>query len=160
MPLVSSTIETVPGRVALQWSLPAPADRVWWGLTDPEALPQWMGSVTSGKFAVGSVVTVEHAKNYSCISEVLDCEPQALLAMTWKFPDEPLSYLRIELTADENSTRLALTHDALGDEAAGYLPGWQTHLLYLEGLLLGRPRPMADFWQVYGKLDDAEAVQT
>ena len=158
MPLISHTIETVPGRVALHWVLPAPPARVWWALTDPEALPQWMGTITRGHFAPGDVVTVEHAEGYSCISEILDCEPRALLDMTWKFPDEPPSYLRIELIPDGNATGLALTHEGLGAETANYLPGWQTHLLYLEDLLAGRPRPMADFWTTYEGLNDATTV--
>lgn len=159
MPLISRTIETGPGRVTLQWSLRVPADRVWWGLIDPEALPQWIGTLSSGTFAPGSVVSVQHAEGYFCISEILDCVPAALLAMTWKFPDEPLSYVRIELTPEGKGTCLTLTHEGLGGESAGYLPGWQTHLLYLEDLLQGRPRSMADFWLVYGELDDAATIQ-
>ena len=159
MPLISQRIQSAPGRVTLQWSLPVPADRVWWGLTDPKALPQWIGSVTFGEFAAGSEVTVQHAENYSCVSEIRDCEPPERLAMTWKFPDEPLSYLRIELTPHGLGTRLDLIHDGLGEDAAGYLPGWQTHLLYLEDLLAGRPRSMADFWAVYGELENPAPVQ-
>lgn len=159
MPLISRAIEPGAGRVTLQWSMPAPADRVWRGLTAPEALPLWLGSLSSGAFTPGSVVSVQHAEGYSCISEILRCEPPALLAMTWKFPDEPLSRLRIVLTQEDRSTRLTLTHEGLGDDSAGYLPGWQAHLLYLEDLLQGHPRSMAGFWAVYGELDDAQTVQ-
>lgn len=72
--------------------------------------------------------------------------------MTWEFPDEPRSHVRIVLTPDDGTTHLLLAHDGLGDEAANYLPGWHTHLLYLEDLLLGQPRPMADFWATYEEL--------
>ncbi|MET4062039.1 uncharacterized protein YndB with AHSA1/START domain [Arthrobacter sp. UYP6] len=159
MPLTTALIEPGPERLSLQWSLPATPAHAWWGLTDPEALPQWMGTITSGKFALGNEVTVQHAENYSCISNVLDYVPEALLSMTWKFVDEPLSRLRIELTPDRNSTRLALTHEGLGEETAHYLPGWQTHLLYLEDLLRGCPRPMTDFWSTYEGLQNADTVQ-
>lgn len=72
--------------------------------------------------------------------------------MTWEFPDEPPSQVRIVLTPTGESTRLALQHDGLGTEAVDYLPGWHTHLLYLEALLLGQPRSMADFWSTYDGL--------
>lgn len=159
MPLINRFLDTAGECVSLHWSLPASPARVWWGLTDPEALPRWMGTITSGEFAVGNEVTVEHAENYSCRSKILDCESEALLAMTWKFPDEPLSRLRIQLTPDGNSTRLALTHEGLGDETASYLPGWHTHLLYLEDLLRGRPRPMADFWSTHDGLENTATAQ-
>lgn len=154
MPLTSRLLDTPSGCVTLQWSLPESPDRVWHALTSPEALPHWMGTVTSGEFAADSVVTVQHSVDYSCISEIRDWEPGRLLAMTWSFPDEPLSVLRIELTPDGSSTQLLLVHEGLGDETANYLPGWQTHLLYLEDLLRGCPRPMSEFWLVYEGLDD------
>ena len=158
MPLIRHSLDTARERVELRWSLPCSPTRVWWGLTATEALPRWMGTVTSGEFDVGSVVTIQHAENYSCISTILDCDQETLLAMTWKFPDEPTSHLRIELTPDEDSTWLTLTHDGLGAETSSYLPGWETHLLYLEDALLDRPRPMADFWATYEGLVDGESI--
>ena len=128
--------------------------RLWWGLTDPEALPQWLGKLTSEKFAGGDVVTIQHAENYFCTSHILACESEQLLAMTWKFPDEELSNVQIRLTPVVDAIHLFLTHDELGDEAANYLPGWHTHLLYLEDLLLDRPRPMDKFWSTYDVLTE------
>ena len=156
MPLIRHSLDTARERVELHWRLPCSPPRVWWGLTAAEATPQWIGTVTSGEFTVGSVLTIQHAEDYSCMSTILACEPETLLAMTWKFPDEPTSHLRIELTPDEDSTRLTLTHDGLGAETASYLPGWQAHLLYLEGALLDRPLPMADFWATYEGLSSTE----
>lgn len=152
MPLISRSLDTAAERVLLSWSLPVPRDRAWWGLTDPEALPKWMGSIVSGSFADGDVVTVRHAEDYCCTSKILECEPGRLLAMTWEFPDEPLSHLRITLSTSGSFTRLALIHEGLGAEAANYLPGWHTHLLYLEGLLADEPLPMAGFRTTYEDL--------
>lgn len=130
-------------------------DRLWWGMTDPEALPHWLGKLISGKFVGGDVVTIEHGEDYFCTSQILECEPEQLLGMTWQFPDEPLSHVRILLTPAGGTTHLDLSHDGLGIEAANYLPGWHTHLLYLQDLLLGQPRPMADFWSTYEGLADS-----
>jgi uncharacterized protein YndB with AHSA1/START domain len=132
-----------------------PADRLWWGLTDPDALPHWLGTLTSGRFRGGDVVTIQHAEDYFCTSRILECKPTQLLGMTWDFPDEALSHVRIALTPAGRTTHLTLTHDGLGSEAASYLSGWHTHLLYLEDLLMGQPRSMADFWPTYKGLIDS-----
>lgn len=129
-----------------------PMSRLWWGLTDPNALPHWLGTLIDGEFVNGDIVTIQHAENYSCTSQILACEPEQLLEMTWKFPDEELSNLQIRLTSVGDSIDLILTHNGLGDEATNYLPGWHTHLLYLEDLLLGRPRSMDKFWSTYEHL--------
>lgn len=129
-----------------------PASHLWWGLTDSEALHQWLGQLTSGEFVTGGVVAIQHGEDYSCTSRILECEPEQALSMTWKFPDEPLSHVRIVLMSAGESTQLTLNHEGLGAEAANYLAGWHTHLLYLEGLLLGHPRSMADFWSTYDEL--------
>ncbi|GAB3534865.1 hypothetical protein GCM10027403_11590 [Arthrobacter tecti] len=152
MPLMDSSLHTVDGQVTHTWSMTVSPDRVWWGLTDAEALPCWLGKLTSGAFGVGNVVTIEHAEDYSCASRIQVYEPGQLLSMTWEFPDEPTSEVRISLTQDGASTRLTLQHLGLGSEAANYLTGWHTHLFYLEALLLDEPRPMGDFWSTYDAL--------
>lgn len=152
MPLINRSLHSANERVSHSWSIAVSADRIWWGLTAPEALPLWLGKLTAGSFVVGNSVTIQHAEGYYCTSRIKECEPGRLLDMTWEFPDEPRSQLRIVLTPGGESTLLALQHDGLGREAADYLPGWHTHLLYLEALLLGQPRPMADFWSTYDGL--------
>ena len=155
MPLIDRSLDTAVERVSISWHLYASPDRSWWGLTDSEALPQWLGRLVSGQFELGSTVIIEHGENYCCTSRILECEPERLLAMTWEFPDEPLSHLRIELAPNGDGTHLFLTHDGLGTETASYLPGWHTHLLYLESVLTGRPRPKAEFWTTYEALAGA-----
>ena len=155
MPLINRSIHTADKRVSHSWSMAVPADRIWWGLTDPEALPHWLGKLISGKFVVGNSVTIQHAEGYFCTSLIQECEPERILSMTWEFPDELPSHVRIVLTPAGESTHLALRHGGLGNAAVDYLTGWHTHLLYLEALLLGQPRPMADFWSTYDGLTDS-----
>ncbi|WP_370455305.1 SRPBCC domain-containing protein [Diaminobutyricimonas sp. LJ205] len=138
--------------------LAVPVGQIWWGLTDPEALPCWLGKLTSGTFVVHHSVTIQHAEGYLCRSLIQECEPKRLLSMTWELPDEPPSQVRIVLTPAGESTHVALKHDGLGDNAAGYLPGWHTHLLYLEALLLGQPRSMVHFWSTYDGLTDSKGL--
>lgn len=155
MPLINRSLHSANERVSHSWSMAVSADHVWWGLTDPEALPRWLGKLTSGKFVVGNSVSIQHAEGYFCTSRIQECEPEQVLGMTWEFPDEPASHVRIVLTPAGESTHLALQNDGLESAAAGYLSGWHTHLLYLEALLLGQPRSMAEFWSTYDGLIDS-----
>lgn len=155
MPLINRSLQTANARVSHNWSMAVPAGHIWWGLTNPEALPRWLGKLTSGKFVVGNSVTIQHAEDYFCTSRIQECEPEQILGMTWEFPDEPPSQVRIVLTPAGGSTHLALQHDGLGNAAVDYLPGWHAHLLYLEALLLGQPRSMADFWSTCDRLTDS-----
>lgn len=70
MPLIDSSLDTAAKRVSISWHLDPSPDRVWWGLTDPEALPQWMGRLVSGQFETGSTVIIEHAEDYCCTSKI------------------------------------------------------------------------------------------
>lgn len=149
MPLVSRSIESAPERVVLVWTMPLPPARVWWGLTDSEALPHWLGPLLSGEFVPGDVVTIRHAEDYFSTSTIQDCIPEQLLVMSWEFPDEPCSVLRIGLTGVGRGTHLELIHEGLGTETANYLPGWHTHLLYLEAMLSGKPLAPEEFWPTY-----------
>ncbi|WP_146362233.1 SRPBCC domain-containing protein [Arthrobacter yangruifuii] len=152
MPLIRRSIDPVLERVSLTWSMPVLPERVWWGLTDPEPLPHWLGTLAAGEFATDNIVRIKHAEDYYSVSTILDCEPERLLSMTWDFPDEPRSVLRISLSSDAGATQMTLLHTGLGAETASYLPGWHTHLLYLEGLLAGRPLDPAGFWGTYEQL--------
>ncbi|PCC29120.1 hypothetical protein CIK76_06770 [Glutamicibacter sp. BW80] len=152
MPLVGRSVNIFAGRVLHHWEMPATADQVWHALTESAPLSGWLGTLVSGTFRSGEVVTVEHAPNYPCTSQVRGIDPLKLLAMSWKFPDEEPSELRIELTGRESSTGLHLEHRGLADKAADYLIGWHTHLRYLEDLLAGKPRDMVDFWTLYEEL--------
>ncbi|WP_299169325.1 SRPBCC domain-containing protein [uncultured Arthrobacter sp.] len=134
------------------WSIASPAERLWWGLTNPEAIPHWLGRLVSGGFVAGGVVTIEHADDYSCTSHIDGCVPGEYLSMTWQFPDEARSHVRIMLKPSGGTTSLVLEHEELGPEALNYLHGWHVHLLYLEALLLGQPKSMDEFWSTYKSL--------
>ena len=62
MPLISRSLDTANERVSHRWSMAVPAGHCWWGLTHPEALPHWLGKLTSGEFVVGGAVTIQHAE--------------------------------------------------------------------------------------------------
>ena len=161
MPLIRQTLDEAAGRVTHEWSFAVTADRLWRGLTEPTALPQWLGTLREGTFNAGETVVVEHAENYPSTSHILECTPQHSLRMTWEFPDENPSELSLRMNSADPTTstgsatpasELTLTHTGLAGLAPSYLTGWHTHLLYLEALLLGRPLDMGDFWATYESL--------
>jgi hypothetical protein len=67
MPLIKSSVRTPNNRVLHTWSIAVPSARPWWGLTDSEALPHWLGKLSAGSFVTGDVIRIEHAENYFCI---------------------------------------------------------------------------------------------
>jgi uncharacterized protein YndB with AHSA1/START domain len=151
MPRLKSWIGSENTSVIHHWHFPVTADQVWDAWTHGAQLSKWLGVPRFANFAVGQVVEIEHAPDYWCTSLIHRCEPAELLMMTWKFPDETLSMLEVEFAGNATGTKVSLVHSQLSDQVTNYLTGWQTHLQYLEDLLCGRPRPMADFWSLYEK---------
>lgn len=152
MPQLNSWIGSENTSVIHHWHFPVTTDQVWDAWTQGTQLSQWLGEPRLANFEVGQVVEIQHAPDYWCTSHIQRCEPAKLLMMTWKFPDENLSTLELQLSGSPTGTKLSLVHSQLADQATNYLTGWQAHLMYLEDLLGGSPRPMADFWSLYEKL--------
>lgn len=140
------------GAVLLTWALQAPVAGVRQHLADPDRLPEWLGRRTAGGFEAGQTLVVDHGDGHLCTSRVERASGEEI-AMTWEFPDEPRSQLSVRLEGvpmqGTESTLLHLTHLRLGDLAASYLPGWITHLTYLEASVLGEPLARDAFWRLY-----------
>ncbi|MGA4670882.1 SRPBCC domain-containing protein [Propionibacteriaceae bacterium Y1923] len=144
MPLLTAAAEQ--GTVRLTWELPHDPRSVWQHLTDVDRLTEWLGQLRFGSFTVGDELVIDHGEGYLCRSIVHVADEPRELAMTWHFPDEPASRLSINL---DPPGRLQLEHTALGDLGGSYLPGWITHLTFLEASLRGEPIPLSAFWGVH-----------
>ncbi|MCK0111691.1 SRPBCC domain-containing protein [Ornithinimicrobium sp. F0845] len=158
MSLVAGTVDA--GAVSLTWRLDSPAAEVWRHLTSVEHLPEWLGRPRSGGFTSGDKLVVDHGDGYLCTSHIGTVEPGRALDLTWQFPDEPLTHLTLTVEtaaaeSDESAGRshLHLHHAGLGDLTASYLPGWITHLTYLEGSLETAPLPLSAFWSLYQTIE-------
>lgn len=151
MPIVEYRRDS--GAIMLVWALPAMAGAVWRHLTSERYLPEWLGHRTSGEVAEAQTLVVDHGDGYLCTSRIDTVEPGRRLAMSWEFDDEPPSRLDLSLEslADEinDPCRLHLRHTQLGDLTASYLPGWITHLTYLEASVRADPLPLSAFWSLY-----------
>lgn len=103
--------------VRLEVSVQAPPDTVWWALTSPVGRsPWWPGVVlvdhAGGAFGIGEQVTGEVAELLAERRLVLRWEQEGWPTPTW---------VRVDLLAEGEGTRLGLTHDgfaALPDGAA------------------------------------------
>lgn len=154
MPLVEQVREH--DAVRLIWRLGFAPNSVWSHVTDVERLAEWIALPLSGGFAIGQELVMDHGEGYVSVSPILASDPGRALTMGWRFPDEPPSTVDLTFeptpSADQpttDATHLTLTHTGLGELTGSYLPGWITHLTYLEASLHGDPLPFSAFWRLY-----------
>jgi len=152
MPLIRKFADASSGLVVLRWSFDVSTERLWNVLAGCQTLPLWLGTQRAGNLAVGSTVKIEHAEDYICESLIGQVDPAAALEMSWKFPDESESKVSGILWSITNGAEVVLTHSNLSVDVATYLAGWETHLTYLESVLVGAPRSMDQFWDLYREI--------
>jgi uncharacterized protein YndB with AHSA1/START domain len=119
----------------------ASPEDVWRGLTDPEAIREFMfGSEVQTDWKPGSPITWKgeyEGKSYEDKGEIVTVEPGRLLEVTHFSPlsdqeDKPENYHRVryELQAADGRTRVRLTQDNSGsaEEAEHSSATWQAML--------------------------------
>jgi uncharacterized protein YndB with AHSA1/START domain len=119
----------------------ASPEDVWQGLTDPEAIREFMfGSEVQTDWKPGSPITWKgeyEGKSYEDKGEIVTVEPGRLLEVTHFSPlsgqeDKPENYHRVryELQAADGRTRVRLTQDNSGsaEEAEHSSATWQAML--------------------------------
>jgi uncharacterized protein YndB with AHSA1/START domain len=115
----------------------SPAE-VWSALTEPKRLARWLADVELDLRVGGEYVLRFSPNDDSQMTrgKVLALEPERLLELTWLYPGEEDTVLRLELRPDGEGTVLVLDHRGLPAEAAaGYGGGWHAHLDSLEAHL-------------------------
>lgn len=95
----------------------APVRKVWKALTDKGQMKQWYFDVSDFKPQVGFEFSFEGGtpeKSYTHLCKVLEVIPEKKLVYTWSYQGYPgLSTLTFELFAENEKTRLRLTHSGL-----------------------------------------------
>lgn len=137
------------GTLHLTWSLPVEPDLAWIAFADAEILAQWLGRPIERDLRPGGRLVIEHGEGSFSRSDVLAVTLPHHLAMSWSFPDEPESQVSFTLHPSLSGTSLELVHDRLGELTASYVPGWITHLTFLEAAITEQPIPMENFWPLY-----------
>jgi uncharacterized protein YndB with AHSA1/START domain len=128
-----------------------PVEKVWAALTNPAQLAQWLapGEI---ELTLGGRVYLAFTDGDSVIDgRVTAIAPPRLLEFTWTDKGNDVGFVRWELTAEIDGTRLVLTHNLPESEHAFGFPalaGWHSLLDQLAALLDGQPMSVArDRWQ-------------
>lgn len=147
MPLLTAAADG--GDVTVVWALDAARAAVWGRLVDPAVLALWLGRPVVAELWPGGRLAVDHGQGYLCQSRLDRVEPGSVLAMSWRFPDEPETQLTIEVGDDPAGCVLHLRHTGLGELAPSYRLGWLVHLTYFEAAVHGTPLPHGQFWNLH-----------
>lgn len=124
--------------------LPAPIERVWLAITDPDQLATWLAASSLDLRAGGKVEHVFDPADPGghVRGTILRIEPMTLFEYEWRFLGEPDSILRYDLVADGDTTVMTLTHRLLGiDQVSGYGAGWHAYLDALAAVLARTEAP-------------------
>jgi uncharacterized protein YndB with AHSA1/START domain len=147
------------GTVRLERVAAAPVARVWSYLTESELLATWLahGRVPS---RVGERFTLTMLANGDEIAATLQAyEPPHAPAYTWfstqrETPREDPSAVRFELAAQDDATRLVVTHTGVLPEYYGRnAAGWHSLLDALAAGIRGEDPP--EFVSVFARVVDA-----
>jgi uncharacterized protein YndB with AHSA1/START domain len=159
------------GAIRFQRLLPAPIERVWAYLTEPELRAKWFASGPMDLHPGGKIElrfrnsglspdpepVPEPYRAYEdilTVGRVTGCDPPRFLSHSWSDEmgggESEVSY---ELEDRQGRTLLTLTHRRVApEEMVSAASGWHTHLGILEDLLDERsPRP---FWSTHAALEE------
>jgi len=157
----------LPAKLEITRLLPADPDRVWEFLVDPELRKLWFcagetGSAPGEPFQMAfdhTLLSESEAPADSGCSEpmvmtgtIVTFDPPKELTYEWPGENESTTLVTICLQAEEDGTRLNLTHERLVNPEfkRGASAGWHTHLDLLVDLTNGKPT--RDFWVQYNQL--------
>lgn len=161
---------TEAGTVRFERLLPAPPERVWDYLIDPDRRRKWFaagdielrpgGALTlvfrNSELSPDDEPVPEKYRQYEGFESkgrVVRAESPRLLVFEWFEESGPPTEVEFALEARGEQTLLTLTHRRLAsrDAMVDVSGGWHLHLDVLEDLLAGRsPRP---FWARQPKLE-------
>ncbi len=119
-------------------------DDLWSAVTDPERARRWLGALHGDLRAGGSyeLRMGEDRPDADDVArgDVRTCAPPHLLELTWSFPGERTSHVRVQVEPDDDGALLTLVHTGLEPSAArGYGGGWHVVLDQLDDHCADRP---------------------
>lgn len=128
-------------RILLTVEIPASRERVWWALTDPEAIVAWWREGVSLDARAGGAF-VERWRDASgrevvTSGRVLGAEPPSELDLSWADDDwEAETRVHVRLEDVDGRTRVTLVHDGWDAFAPRererlmreHAAGWSAHL--------------------------------
>lgn len=163
--------QTAPATLRVERILPAPVERVWAYLVDPDKRRTWLaggsmaqepGGVFELRFQHTELSGEEAPEHYAAYrkthiqkSRVVRIEPPNLLTITWGSESDTASEVTFELSPKGDGTQLVLTHRRLPDrkETVSVASGWHAHLEVLDDVL--HERKPQGFWTNLPELEAA-----
>jgi uncharacterized protein YndB with AHSA1/START domain len=115
----------------------ATPQRVFQALTEPAELERWFVQKAEVDLRPGGTIRLEWAPDAVEIGTILVCEPPHRLSYSWEALSPSPTTITFELTAENEGTRLRLTHTGIGqgeDWDTYYTSvngGWNIHLTNL-----------------------------
>jgi uncharacterized protein YndB with AHSA1/START domain len=144
-----ATVSITPDQDAIisEIEIAAPPERVFQALVDPAQMMQWwtsdeckteffeMDARLGGEWRFGTsksgTITVNGVNQFFCRGDVLEYDPQRVLAYTWignwHEDKSRVTLVRWELTAAGKGTKVKVTHSGLAQENVArkdYSSGW------------------------------------
>jgi uncharacterized protein YndB with AHSA1/START domain len=162
-------VVTEPGTVRMERLLPAPVERVWSYLTDPQKRSTWLAGGPMDLRVGGNVELQfdhtrlsaeptperfrEYMNGHTAYGHITAYEPLKLLSFTWGESPTTVSEVSFALTARGAETHLVLTQRRLANrnETVSVASGWHTHLGILDDQLRGRVPRL--FWSTHTALE-------
>jgi uncharacterized protein YndB with AHSA1/START domain len=103
--------------VIIERTYNTPVDKVWKALTDRDQMKQWYFDIAAFKPEVGFEFTFNGGKDdkvYVHLCKVTEVIPGNKLKHSWAYKGyDGISFVTWELSEEDNSTRVKLTHEGL-----------------------------------------------
>jgi len=157
-----------PARLEITRVLPAPRERVWEYLVNPELRKLWFcAGETGSNPGEDFVMDFDHTRlsdseppeaagcsndPLTMTGKIVTYDPPGTLAYDWPGDHGGDTLVIINLTADGDNTRLHLVHERLAspDYQRGASAGWHAHLDLLVDLM--NEQTPRDFWVHFGAI--------
>jgi len=112
----------------------ATPERVFQALTEQAELERWFLVKAEVDLRPGGAIRFEWGPDAVEIGKILVCEPPHRLSYTWEALEPSPTTITFELTAENDGTRLHLTHTGIGEGEdwdsyyTSIASGWSIHL--------------------------------
>lgn len=139
-PAIAPDFSAKSGKVILSVEIDAAPDVVFDALINPATMNKWLAKDAVATRVVGSDYSYgwkDSAGNPAGPTMLIDIIPNRLLEHDWRYPNEPNTRVRWQLTElPNNRTRVTLTHTKFDDATVhcGYSQGWAAYLVALKEL--------------------------
>ncbi|HTQ28839.1 MAG TPA: SRPBCC domain-containing protein [Puia sp.] len=142
--------KTGDDSVRMDICFPVAPEEVWDAWTIPDLILQWFGSDPDGTgvkadidLRRGGSYEISFANSdrsvFTCFGKYTELEKYRRLGFTWMWKNEPgvESFVALQLSPEDGSTRMQFTHERLGWASShDYEEGWRRTFLKLERVLV------------------------